>query len=58
MTPNEVYEIVETECEGFDAIYEDYIIRLVGEEGLRILREDRLVESCGVVNGRQLYALC
>lgn len=58
MTPNEIYEIVKAECEDFDAIYEDYIVRLVGQEGLTILRMHRLVESCGVVDGRQLYALC
>lgn len=57
MKPNQVYEIVEKECVGFDAIYEDFIERLVGVDGLRILKENRLVETCGVVNGRQLYVL-
>lgn len=53
-----VYDIVKQELEGFDAIYEDYIINLVGFAGLTYLKKYRLVETCGVVNGRQLYALC
>lgn len=58
MTTKQVYEIVKTECRDFDAIYEDYLITLVGTEGLQTLRENRLVEPCGVVYGRRLYALC
>ena len=53
-----VYEIVEGELEGFDAIYEDYILNLVGSAGLNALRMHKYVETCGVVNGRQLYVLC
>lgn len=40
-----------------DAIYEDAIIDLVGEAGLAALREMRMVESCGSIYGRKLYAL-
>lgn len=40
-----------------DAIYEDVIIDLVGEAGLMALRETRMVESCGSIYGRKLYAL-
>ena len=54
----EVYEIVKEEFKDFDAIYEDAIVYLVGTVGLNILRMNGLVESCGVVNGRQLYVLC
>ena len=53
-----VYEMVERECDGVDAIYEDYIIYLVGGKGLKALIENRLVETCGVINGNQLYTLC
>lgn len=55
---DKVYDIVKNESIGMDAIYEDYIIHLVGILGLNLLREHRLVESCGMVNGRTLYALC
>lgn len=58
MNVRDIYRTVEKECEGFDAIYEDYIILLVGEDGLNKLKENRLVESCGSINGRKLYALC
>ena len=39
-----------------DAVYEDVIINLVGKRGLELLREFRLIESCGIINGRKLYA--
>ena len=58
MNVDQVYYTVKEVCGDLDAIYEDYIIYLVGYEGLYILRDEGLVESCGVVNGRQLYALC
>jgi hypothetical protein len=54
----QVYKIVKEGSIGFDAIYEDYVLELVGSEGLDILKSNRLVESCGVVYGRQLYVLC
>ena len=45
------------ECQGIDAIYEDYIIRVVGEEGFDVLRETKHLNTCGSVNGRNLYTL-
>ena len=57
MNDKEVYDYVETDTEGLDAIYEDYIIKLVGDMGLRMLKETGRIEACGVVNGRQLYTL-
>ena len=53
-----VYYLVKKELDGFDAIYEDYIINIVGLAGLKYLKEYKLVETCGIVNGRQLYVLC
>lgn len=54
---DKVYEIVKRDTEGLDSIYEDYIVNLVGEYGLLTLKVHKLVETCGVVNGRQLYTL-
>lgn len=53
-----VYDIVRLDCEGMDAIYKDYIIRMIGVYGFNALYSERLLEGCGVVNGRQLYTLC
>ena len=53
-----VYAIVKYECSDLDSIYEDYIIKLVGEWGLQALRENGLLEGCGYLNGRKLYVLC
>ena len=57
MNTEQVYEVVKNGSSGFDAIYEDYIVELVGVDGLEILRKNRLIETCGVINGRQLYVL-
>ena len=57
MNPDDVYETVKENMQGLDAIYEDYIIELVGVDGLCMLLQERLIESCGVVNKRQLYTL-
>lgn len=57
MTVDRVYKTVRDVCDNFDAVYEDYIIYLVGYEGLYLLQSNRLLETCGVVNGRQLYVL-
>lgn len=40
-----------------DAVYEDAIVDIVGVKGLQLLREFKLIESCGIINGRKLYAL-
>ena len=53
-----VQDIVRLDCEGMDSIYGDYIKQMVGVYGLNALRQNKLVESCGVINGRQLYVLC
>ena len=53
-----VYDIVRLDTIEMDSIYSDYIKQMVGVYGLNALIEHRLVESCGVVNGRKLYVLC
>lgn len=52
-----LYKIVKDETEGLDSVYGDFIVTLVGYVGLNILQEYRYLETCGVVNGRQLYVL-
>ena len=53
-----IYEAVRLECAGLDAIYEECIIDTVGRVGLNALLKRKLLETCGAVNGRQLYVLC
>lgn len=53
-----VYDIVRADTEGFDAIYKDYIVSLVGEYGFAALCNEKLLEGCGVICGRDLFALC
>lgn len=40
-----------------DAVYEDKILDLVGQHGLSLIREFKLMEPCGSINGRKLYTL-
>lgn len=53
-----VYNIIKNESRNLDALYGDYIIYLVGAMSIDTLLENKLLESCGVVDGRQLYVLC
>lgn len=53
-----VYDIMKLETKDLDSIYQDRIIHLVGVFGFNALYENKLLESCGVINGRQLYVLC
>lgn len=53
-----VYEIVKNESRNWDALYQDFILEMVGVMGMDALLEHKLIETCGVVNGRQLYVLC
>lgn len=55
---NDIYDLIKEEFEGFDAIYEDAIIELIGTYGLDKLIEHKLLESCGVINDRQLFTIC
>lgn len=57
MFAEHVYMILKEDSKGMDAIYEDYILHMVGTVGLFALKDYKLVETCGIVNGRQLYAL-
>lgn len=52
-----VYDIVFLDTLDMDSVYSDYIQRIVGTHGLNALLEAGLLESCGIVNGRQLYVL-
>lgn len=53
----QVYDIVAAETEGLEAVYGNFIRHLVGIVGLETLVYHNLIESCGVVNGKQLYTL-
>lgn len=53
-----VYEIIKNEGRNWDALYQDFILEMVGVMGMEALLENNLIESCGVVNGRQLFVLC
>ncbi len=40
-----------------DAIYEDAIIRTIGEDGLYRLKYNKAIQLCACINGRRLYAI-
>lgn len=51
----QLYKILEKEQ--LDTMYEDYIIHTIGTSGLEALIEAGMLETCGVINGRQSYVL-
>ena len=51
------YQILKSDAKALDAVYEDYIIHLIGVAGLTELRGNHLLEPCGIINERQLYTL-
>ena len=54
----EVYQKLRDAVVGLDSVYEDYIITIIGTTGLMALISNGYLETCGVINGRQLYVLC
>lgn len=56
-TAGMLFAAVKVSSEGMDAVYEDFIETLIGCWGISLLRTKGYLEPCGVVNGRQLYAL-
>ena len=52
-----MYALVRETYPKADAVYEDAIIALVGYDGLIALKGNHLIETCGVLEGRKLYAL-
>lgn len=57
LKPEKLHEIILGSTRGMDAVYEDYVIKLIGREGFDILRNHKILESCGSVNGRRLYTV-
>lgn len=57
LKPENLHEIVKGSTRGMDAVYEDYLVRLVGQEGFDILQKHKMLESCGSINGRNLYTV-
>lgn len=57
MKANEYIQQLKAAFPKADAIYEDAIINICGREWLLFLRESRLIELCGILEGRRLYAV-
>lgn len=53
----ETLEALKRKYPGMDTLYEDTIVSLIGEEGLYTLRTHHLIETCGNIQGRKLYAI-
>ena len=52
-----VYLVMMIDTKGMDAIYEDYILELVGKYGFELLKAHGQIECCAEINGRKLYVL-
>lgn len=51
------HEILVGCSRGMDAVYEDYVLFLIGQEGFDMLRKNHILESCGSIDGRNLYTV-
>lgn len=51
------HEIVAGCSRGMDAVYEDYVLFLIGQEGFDMLRKNHILEPCGSIDGRNLYTV-
>lgn len=51
------YTKLKSYCPTADALYEDKIIALIGQDGFNSLRENGKIEACAIFNGRVLYAI-
>ena len=52
-----VHRILLVNADNIDAVYEEYILQLVGAYGLKALLDCELIESCGSIDGKRLYTL-
>lgn len=50
-------EILKNRFPKAETLYEDTIIKNVGRCGLQALREEHLIETCALLEGRKLYAI-
>ena len=55
---NYIHDIARLDCSDLDAVYEDHLKNMFGVYGFNALLINKRIESCGVVNGRRLYAIC
>jgi NADPH-dependent curcumin reductase CurA len=54
---NELYAKLTEKYPKGEAVYEDAIIDCVGIDGLHLLKANHKIETCGILEGRKLYAL-
>lgn len=57
MSSEKIYNFVNDICETMDYIYEDYLVRLIGKNGLKQLRDEGLIEKTGTVDGKKTWKL-
>ena len=55
---NYIHKIALLDCSDLDAVYEDRLKEMFGTYGLNALLINKRIESCGIINGRRLYAIC
>lgn len=51
------HRIIKRAYPKMETLYEDIIISAVGKEGFDTMRREHLIETCGMFDGRKLYAI-
>lgn len=54
---DKIIEVLETAFEGLDALYEDYIVDLVGAPNFKKSRDQKVLLVCWSISGRTLYVM-
>ena len=53
-----IYMTIKDEYPDADTVYEDLIVKLVGEFGLKVLKDHNLVKTIGSSDGRSICSIC
>lgn len=51
------YKLLRKHYPHADAVYEDIIIEICGQDGFESLRKRGFIEYCGILYGRKIYAI-
>lgn len=53
----ELYNLIRQTYPKTETLYEYAIIAIIGVDGLNFLKEKSIIETCGMIEDRKLYAI-
>lgn len=52
-----LYNFVKLVVHDTSLVYEDYLLQMIGQTGIKLLMNAGLLDTFGIVNGKQVYVL-